>query len=138
MLGVRNRTQKVVAFLSFTFGIVTRGVLGPLCLLVILSEKYAATDTSKWTDIVSFMSICFANAVLILIELKAVIKHRQVYRKLIDLARQSVLRSSAAGQPSLLARMTQVVMHEAECEEQEASPLLYDQAKRANQESKRE
>jgi hypothetical protein len=137
MLGVRNRTQKIVAFLSFTFGMVTRGVLGPLCLFVIMSEKYAAIDTSKWTDIVSFISICFANTVLILIELKAVMKHRQVYMKLVDLARQSVLRSSATGQPSLLARVTQVVMHESERDEQETSPILYDQAKMANQESKR-
>lgn len=138
MLGVRNRTQKVVAFLSFTFGIVTRGFLGPVCLLVIMSEKYAATDTSKWTDVVSFMSICIANIVLILIELKAVIKHRKVYKKLIDLARQSVLRSSAAGQPSILARVTEVVMHEAEHHDHDESPAFYNQGNQVHTCPKRE
>ena len=138
MLGVRNRTQKVVAFLSFTFGIVTRGILGPVCLLVIMSEKYAAVDASKWTDIVSFISICFANVVLILIEMKGVIKHRKVYKKLIDLARQSVLRSSVTGQQGLLARVTEVVMHAAERHEQDVAPILYHQEKNLNQESKEE
>ena len=139
MLGVRNRTQKVIAFLSFTLGIFTRGVLGPVCLVVILSEKYAAIDPSTWTDIISFVSICFANVVLILIELKAVRKQRKVYTKLIDLARQCVLRSSAPGHRArLLAHVSQIVMHEAERDEKEVSPMMYAQGKKMHEESKRE
>ncbi len=138
MLGVRNRTQKVIAFLSFTMGIFTRGVMGPVCLSVIMLQKYAAIDPSKWSDIFSFVSICSANVVLILIEMKAVMKHRKVYKKLIELARQSVLRSSGPDRTGLLARVTQVVMHEAERDEQDIAPLTYAQGKEMQEESKRE
>ena len=138
MLGVRNRTQKVIAFLSFTMGIFTRGVMGPVCLLVIMLQKYAAIDPTNWSDIISFISICSANVVLILIEMKAVMKHRKVYKKLIELARQSVLRSSGPDRTGLLARVTQVVMHEAERDEQDIAPLTYAQGKEMQEESKRE
>jgi len=136
MLGVRNRTQKVIAFLSFTLGIFSRGVMGPVCLFVIMSEKYAAVDTSKWMDIISFVSFCSANVVLILIELKAVIKHGKVYAKLADLARQSLLRSTASSRTSLLARATEVLMREAERQEEDVAPLLRTQGRKVRQESR--
>ena len=90
-LGIRFRKQKRVAYLSVLIGIVTRGILGPMGLYVILSEKFWALDLGDPMEVLAFIIIAGCDSALVFVEMSAVLKHRKTYLKVAQLAHQSMI-----------------------------------------------